>query len=76
MSTVDSFEEHADRRTEKQDLQVPEQDFVKSITHTSRTLYLLLRSNSRSEHKSFSADHEAYQSASGSAKFVNEFSFA
>jgi hypothetical protein len=71
---VDSFKEHADRRTEKQDSQVPEQDFIKSITR--RILYLLLRSNSRSEHKSFSADHEVYQSDSGSAKSVNEFGFA
>jgi hypothetical protein len=54
--------------------QVPEQDFIKSITR--RTLDLLLRSNSRSEHMSFSADHEVYQSASGSVKSVNEFGFA
>ncbi|KIM81240.1 hypothetical protein PILCRDRAFT_821695 [Piloderma croceum F 1598] len=49
------------------------QDF-KSITR--RTLELFLRSNSRSEHMSFSADHEVYQSASGSVKSVNESGFA
>jgi len=35
---------------------------------TRRILELLLRSNSRSEHMSFSADHEVDQSASGSVK--------
>jgi len=47
------------------------------IIDTRRTLELLLRSNSRSEHSmSFSADHEVDQSASGSVKPVNEFGFA
>jgi hypothetical protein len=41
-----------------------------------RTLELLVRSNSRSEHMSFSANHEVDQSASGSVKSVNEFGIA
>ena len=79
-STISKNMRIGEQRTEKQRIQVPEQEATTGGDRwwsrvTRRTLELLLRSNSRSEHMFFYADHEMDQSASGSVKSMNEFGF-
>jgi hypothetical protein len=71
------FKVHADRTTEKQGSPAAKDTSTRTGGHwwrslmmTRRTLKLLLRSNSRSKHMSFSADHEVDQSSSGSVNSV------